>query len=131
MHLLIAFTMSVVTVFKAKIPGRIFSKLLLVPLTFALFSSVAILFVSGIGQPIIAFQIFGLNIGVEEGANTAMLLLSRTLGGTSSLFFVALTTPMIEIFSILKSLRIPDVLLELSMLIYRYICLDGPGCHDQ
>ena len=48
-------------------------------------------------------------------------MLSRTLGGTSSLFFIALTTPMIEIFSILKSLRLPDVLLELSMLIYRYI----------
>jgi cobalt/nickel transport system permease protein len=38
-----------------------------------------------------------------------------------SLFFIALTTPMVEIFSILKSLGLPDILVELSMLIYRYI----------
>ena len=38
-----------------------------------------------------------------------------------SLFFIALTTPMIEIFSVLKSLRIPDSFIELSMMIYRYI----------
>jgi cobalt/nickel transport system permease protein len=38
-----------------------------------------------------------------------------------SLFFIALTTPMIEIFSILKSLGLPDFLVELSMLMYRYI----------
>ncbi len=47
--------------------------------------------------------------------------MARTFGGMSSLFFIALTTPMIEIFAMLKSLRIPDFLLELSMMIYRYI----------
>jgi cobalt/nickel transport system permease protein len=38
-----------------------------------------------------------------------------------SLFVIALTTPMIEIFSVLKSLGLPDFLVELSMLMYRYI----------
>jgi len=38
-----------------------------------------------------------------------------------SLFFIALTTPMIEIFAVLKSLRIPGSVIELSMMIYRYI----------
>jgi cobalt/nickel transport system permease protein len=120
--LIAALTMSATTVFLAKIPGRLYCKLLVVPLTFVLFSSLAILFVSGSGPQIIAFQAFGLALGIgRESANIALLMLSRTLGGTSSLFFVALTTPMIEIFSILKSLGLPDVLLELSMLIYRYI----------
>jgi len=120
--LIAALTMSAITVFLAKIPGRLYCKLLIAPLTFVLFSSLAILFVSSLGEPIISFQAFGLGLGIgRESANTALLMLSRTLGGTSSLFFIALTTPMIEIFSILKSLRLPDVLLELSMLIYRYI----------
>jgi cobalt/nickel transport system permease protein len=120
--LIAALTMSMITVFFAKIPSRLYCKLLLAPLTFVLFSTLAILFVSGSGPQIIAFQAFGLGLGIgQESANMALLVLSRTLGGTSSLFFVALTTPMIEIFSILKSLGLPDVLLELSMLIYRYI----------
>ena len=120
--LIAALTMSATTVFIAKIPGRLYCKLLIVPLTFVLFSSLAILFVSGSGERIISLQAFGLALGIgRESINTSLLMLSRTLGGTSSLFFIALTTPMIEIFSILKSLRLPDVLLELSMLIYRYI----------
>lgn len=120
--LIAALTMSATTVFLAKIPGRFYCKLLIVPLTFVLFSSLAILFISAAGPQIIAFRAFGLGLGIgRESANIALLALSRTLGGTSSLFFIALTTPMVEIFSILKSLRLPDVLLELSMLIYRYI----------
>lgn len=115
-------TMSAITVFLAKIPVRFFCKLLIVPLTFVLLSSLAILFVSALGDPIIVFRAFGLDLGIgHESANTALLVLSRTFGSTSSLFFIALTTPMIEIFSILKSLGLPDVLLELSMMIYRYI----------
>jgi cobalt/nickel transport system permease protein len=39
----------------------------------------------------------------------------------SALFFIALTTPMIEVFSVLKSIGLPEFLIELSMLIYRYI----------
>lgn len=120
--LIAALTMSAITVFLAKIPGRFYCKLLIVPLTFVLLSSIAILFVSGSGSQIVSFQAFGLVLGIgRESANTALLVLSRTLGGTGSLFFIALTTPMIEIFSILKSLGLPDVLLDLSMLIYRYI----------
>lgn len=121
--LIAALTMSATTVFLAKIPGRFYCKLLIVPLTFVLFSSLAILFVSGSGgEQIIAFRAFGLGLGIgRESANIALIALSRTLGGTSSLFFIALTTPMIEIFSILKTLGLPDVILELSMLIYRYI----------
>jgi cobalt/nickel transport system permease protein len=120
--LLAALTMSATTILLAKIPWRLYCKLLIVPLTFVLLSSLAILFVGALGEPIVNFQVFGLGLDIgRESANIALLMLSRTLGGTSSLFFIALTTPMVEIFSILKSLRLPDVLLELSMLIYRYI----------
>lgn len=120
--ILVGLIMSMTTVFLARIPARFYCKLLFVPLTFALFSCLAILFVRGFGDKIVTFQIFSLSFGIErEGLSTALLILFRTMGGACSLFFIALTTPMIEIFSILKYLHIPDVLLELSMLIYRYI----------
>lgn len=101
--LFVAVTMSLITVVLAKIPVRIYSRLLLVPLSFALLSAGVVAFMH------------------EEGAALAALLIARTFGGMCSLFFIALTTPMIEIFAVLRSLRIPQSVIELSMMIYRYI----------
>ncbi|HUS75798.1 MAG TPA: cobalt ECF transporter T component CbiQ [Methanothrix sp.] len=120
--LFVAITMSLATLILAKIPGRIYFRLLLVPLSFALLSAAVVAFMHGAGQTLFSVQLFGLNLGIrEEGANLAALLIARTFGGMCSLFFIALTTPMIEIFATLKSLRIPQSVIELSMMIYRYI----------
>jgi cobalt/nickel transport system permease protein len=120
--LFIAVTMSLIVVTLAKIPVRFYSTLLLIPLSFALLSSAVVAFMHGGGDQLFAFDIFGINLGIREGgANLALLLIARTFGGMCSLFFIALTTPMIEIFSVLKSLGLPDFLVDLSMLMYRYI----------
>ena len=120
--LFVAITMSLVTVILAKISGRIYVRLLLVPLSFALLSAGVVAFVHGSGQTLFSVEINGLNLAIrEEGANLAALLIARTFGGMCSLFFIALTTPMIEVFAVLKSLRIPQSVIELSMMIYRYI----------
>jgi len=120
--LFIAITMSLVTIGLAKIPWRFYSKLLLIPLSFSLLSALVVAFMHGGGDQLIAFSVFGFNLSIsEDGANLALLLIARTFGGMCSLFFIALTTPMIEIFSVLKSLGLPDFLVELSMLMYRYI----------
>jgi cobalt/nickel transport system permease protein len=118
----IAVTMSLITLGKARIPARFYLKLLLIPLSFSLLSVLVVAFMYGGGHQLFGFTFLGLILGIrQEGANLAMLLLARTLGGMCSLFFLALTTPMMEIFSILGSLGLPEFLIELSMLIYRYI----------
>jgi cobalt/nickel transport system permease protein len=120
--LFVAITMSLITVILAKIPGRFYSQLLLLPLSFALMSASVVAFMNGTGQTLFALNIFGLTLGLrEDGVNLALLLIARTFGGMCSLFFIALTTPMIEIFAVLKSLHIPESVIELSMMIYRYI----------
>ena len=120
--LFIAVTMSLITVRLAKIPWAFYSKLLLIPLSFSLLSAIVVAFMHGGGDQLFAFSVFGITLGIsEDGANLALLLIARTFGGMCSLFFIALTTPMVEIFSILKSVGLPDFLVELSMLIYRYI----------
>jgi cobalt/nickel transport system permease protein len=120
--LFIAITMSLITVGMAKIPGRFYSTLLLIPLSFALLSAAVVAFMHGGGDQLFAINLFGFVLGIrEEGANLALLLIARTFGGMCSLFFIALTTPMIEIFSVLRSLGLPDFLVDLSMLMYRYI----------
>ncbi len=120
--LFVALTMSLATMLLAKIPGRIYSHLLLVPLSFALLSAAVVAFMHGGGTALIQLPLFGLDLAVrEEGAKMAFLLLARTFGGMCSLYFIALTTPMIEIFATLRSLGIPSSIIELSMMIYRYI----------
>jgi cobalt/nickel transport system permease protein len=120
--LFIAVTMSLITVKLAKIPSRLFSRLLLIPLSFALLSSAVVAFMHGGGAQLFAVNVFGIDFSImEDGANLALLVITRTFGGMCTLFFIALTTPMMEIFSVLKSLGLPDFLVDLSMLMYRYI----------
>lgn len=120
--LFVAVTISLITVMLAKIPFRFYSRLLLLPLSFAMLSAGVVAFMHGSGQTLFSLDAFGLQLSIrEDGANLALLLIARTFGGMTSLFFIALTTPMIEIFAVLKSLRIPESVLELSMMIYRYI----------
>lgn len=118
---LVAAAMGAAAIILAKIPARFYFRLLAVPLVFALFSCAAVIFIQG-GDAVFALNILGIKLEIgKEGLNLALLLLARTIGGMSSLFFIALTTPMIEVFSILKSAGLPGFLIELSMLIYRYI----------
>jgi cobalt/nickel transport system permease protein len=120
--LFVAVTMSLITVMLAKIPIRFYCRLLLLPLSFAMLSAGVVAFMHGSGQTLFALDTFGLQLSIGvDGANLALLLIARTFGGMTALFFIALTTPMIEIFAVLKSLMIPESVLELSMMIYRYI----------
>jgi cobalt/nickel transport system permease protein len=120
--LFIAMTMAGITLFLARIPVRLYLSLLLIPLSFALFSVIVIMFVTGGGIPILAIDAGGFTLTVTTGsANLSLLLLARTFGGMCSLFFIALSTPMIEIFSTMHSLHLPDVVIDLSMLIYHFI----------
>jgi len=55
--------------------------------------------------------------GVEMGINTFF----RVEGALSSLFFLVLTTPITDLCLILRRIHVPKVLVEMSLLIYRYI----------
>ena len=120
--LFILFTLSAITIAFAKIPVCIYIELLHIPLVFVSLSVIVILFLSGGGEPILTFSIANIPLTVTSGsANLGFLVLVRTFGGMCGLFFIALTTPMIEIFSVMHTIRIPPVLVDLSMLIYHFI----------
>jgi len=118
----IALSMSLATIRLGKVPARFYAELATAPLSFALFGALIILFFFGSGPEIFSLGILGHQIGASaEGADLAVLVVSRTLSGMCCLFFLALTTPMVELFVVLKALRMPDSFVELSMMIYRYI----------
>ncbi|MDF1556854.1 MAG: cobalt ECF transporter T component CbiQ [ANME-2 cluster archaeon] len=120
--LFIALCMSFASVVFGAVPLKFYLKLMLVPLGFAAVGSAIILFFFGSGHEIAAVNIAHHHLAISsQGLNMASLVLARTLSGMCCLFFLALSTPMVELFSVLKASRVPDVLIELSMLIYRYI----------
>ena len=51
----------------------------------------------------------------------ARLVMARALGAMSCLYFLSLSTTMPEILSVLRRARVPSVMTELAVLIYRYL----------
>jgi cobalt/nickel transport system permease protein len=107
-------------IFKAKIPYKFYLKFFAIPFTFALITFVFMAIFFGVGAHILNLGIFNLALTVD-GFNLGLLVFARMLGGFSCLAFLALTTPMTELFSIFENLKVPKVILEITMLMYRYI----------
>ena len=118
--LIVAASLSIAILLLARIPPQVYSRLLLIPISFAMMSIVVIVFVTRSGT--VLFEIQGFPIAITtDGANLAILLLARVFGGMCSLYFISLTTPMTEVFDIFRRLRVPTVLIDLAMLTYRFI----------
>ena len=107
-------------IFKAKISPKFYLKFMAVPFTFAFINLIFMAIFFGVGAPILKLGIFNLAVTVD-GFNLGFLLLARVMGGFACLAFLALTTPMTELFSVFERLRVPKVVLEIAMLMYRYI----------
>ncbi len=119
----IAITLSSVTILLAKINMRFYLKLLGIPLSFAFMSALIIIFLSEGVTEIWSLQLFPrftLTV-TEESLNHGLHIFARVFGGMCALFFISLTTPMTDLFGIMKKLKVPDLFIDLSMIIYRYI----------
>jgi cobalt/nickel transport system permease protein len=113
---------SFLILFEAKIPVKFYLKFLALPLSFALITFIFMIIFFGVGQYI--FELGFLNLGVTaDGFNRGILVFARIMGGFSCLAFLALTTPMTELFAILENIKIPQIVVEIAMLMYRYIFL--------
>lgn len=70
-----------------------------------------------------------LNLGHTGFARVAQVS-GRSLGGLAALLFLALTTPLIDIISMLRRLRTPEVLLDIMTLCYRTLFVFSEAVHD-
>lgn len=123
-HFLILFVNMLLLVFKAGIKPVVLLKLLSLPLGFLFIG------VSTIAIQISSHQLdylYYLQIGkFQAGITGASLLLAFqtmtvSLSALSCLYFLALTTPMVEIIYALQVFKLPDLLIELMVVIYRFI----------
>lgn len=111
------------TVNKGGISFRRYFHLMMVPLTFLVLSTLAI--VINIGKepldayaiPIGEYFITGSYMGLWKG----LQLCFTALASVSCLYFLSLNTTMTDIISVLKKFKMPSLFIELMLLIYRYI----------
>jgi cobalt/nickel transport system permease protein len=115
-------TMVFLTIFMAKIPARDYFMWFSTPLFFTIPLFLAMIFFFGGTQAWVQFNLFDYKLTIyRDSFNLGLLVVSRVLSGASCLFFLAFTTPMTKLSSAMKLLKVPDIIIELSMLIYRYI----------
>jgi cobalt/nickel transport system permease protein len=119
----IALVLSAAIIFLARVDLKTYAELFLVPLWFALMSAVVIVFISGGEQVYWSWDPLPfLSLSVSrESINTGFFVLCRVIGGMSALLFIALTTPMTDLFVVMRKIRIPGFVIDLSMIIYRTI----------
>ena len=115
--------MSFLTIFVANIPLNKYLKIMAMPIVFLMISIISILLsISPNDIFIFSVKISNKYIGItRESLTESINTLSRVLASISSTFFLALTTPLNNIIKILKKLKLPNVLIELLVLIYRSI----------
>lgn len=113
----------ILTVGKGGISLSHYLKLLLIPFTFLVVGTAAIM-LNISAEP---FNAFAVPVGrwyltvSREGAYHAFRLCATALSAVSCLYFLSLNTVMTDILGSFRKLHIPDLIIELMMLIYRFI----------
>ena len=106
----------------AKIPIHLLLDMLMYPAIMLTLSCLFIALFFGYGEPLtqITFPWFTWTI-YKTGITLSITTFLRVTGAISGLFFLVLTTSITDIFISLRRLKVPKVLVEVSLLIYRYI----------
>lgn len=113
----------ILTIGKGGIPFARYLKLMTVPLVFLLLSTAAILVnisrtpLDAFAIPLGSFYLTGSVQGLLQGTQ----LIFTALASVSCLYFLSLSTPVTEILGVLKRLHAPGIIIELMLLIYRFI----------
>lgn len=125
-HIILFLLLTGLILFGAKIRPEIYIRLLKLPVFFLSLSFITILLsISKNPQDyLFSFNIGSFFIGVtQEGLDTSIMVFFRAMAGIASMYFIALTTPITQLVSVFKWLRMPMVFLEMLILIYRFITL--------
>ena len=115
--------LSLVLLIPGRTSPRLYGEVLLGPAFFAIVSVLVLLFMLGGGDVIWRFNpIAWINLTITTGSlSQSTLVLCRVFGCSISLFFIVLTTPLTDLFNGMKRIGIPIELIDLMMIIYRYI----------
>ena len=119
----IVFICGFITIFLGKISLKKYIDFFKVPIIFLLIS-VAVININ-FSKSITDFYYF--NVGdlyiytTDENIKKSCILFWRALSGVSSMYMLALSTPLNEIIYVMKKARTPQIIIELMYLVYRFI----------
>lgn len=121
--LFIAALLIFTVLFFARIEIKTYANLFIHPVWFALVSVAGIVLIYG--GPTVFWRWnplpwFSLSI-TRESINQGFFVFSRIVGGMSAVYFIALTTPMTDLFIVMRQCRVPEVIVDLAMIIYRTV----------
>lgn len=122
--LLVIGIMSFVIVGIAKIEFKDYIHFIKIPLVFLILSIIMILlnFSKDKASLLYSINIGSLYIGVSnESIVSSTRLFFRALSCLTCIYFIMLTTPFNQLIFVFKKLHLPDIVLEISMLMYRFI----------
>jgi cobalt/nickel transport system permease protein len=121
--LAIAVILSLAILFLARVDARTYAGLFVMPFLFALMSVSVIILLSGGPDPYWSWTpLPWLSFSItRESINEGIFVLCRVIGGMSALIFLAVTTPMTDLFAVMRRWRVPEGVLDLAMMIYRII----------
>lgn len=116
--IIVAVVMSFIIVLIAGIPSRYYLKFISVPFTFGFLTLVLMALFFGVKPSSVGFYWFRVYL---DGLHTGFLAFSRIIGGFTCLAFLSLTTPVNEIFKQLEKIKMPRIIIEIALLMYRMI----------
>lgn len=122
--LLVIGIMSFVIVGIAKIELKDYIHFIKIPFVFLILSIIMILlnFSKDKESLLYSINIGSLYIGVSnESIVSSTRLFFRALSCLTCIYFIMLTTPFNQLIFVFKKLHLPDIVLEISMLMYRFI----------
>ncbi|WP_373600537.1 cobalt ECF transporter T component CbiQ [Paraclostridium bifermentans] len=126
LHLIIMIIISIMIIFWAKVDIKLYIRCLKIPIYFLFIGTILNLISISFENTgfLLNIKIFGIYIGTTEfSIDNSIHILLRALSCIISIYFLILTTPFNQLIIILKKMYIPDVLIELMILTYRFIFL--------
>ena len=120
----IIFLMSTAIVFIAKVDFKSYLNLLRIPLYFLIIGVITnIINISFESDSMVhSFKVLNIYIGVSsKSLESSKYILIRSKSCLTCIYFFVLTTPFNQVLYLLKKLNISDAVVEISMLIYRFI----------
>ena len=116
--------MSITIISTSKMGISEYLKLLSIPLIFMIMSILAIIISISTEKSdmLTYFTVGSTYIGISKfGLMNALRILSRSIACLTCVYFLMLTTPFNQLIKVFKKLHIPDNVIEIAMLIYRFI----------
>lgn len=121
-HIIVFSLVTMLTLCYVRIKAHFYLELLAYPTFMLTLTCIIIALFSGSGEPFAQLSLSGFTWTIfKSGLTLGLNIFLRVESALSCLFFLVLTTSINDLSLILRRAHVPKVLVEISLLIYRYI----------